>query len=155
RAIFDTALDGIVTMDHEGRIAEFNPGAERIFGYSREEVLGRPLAEVLIPAALRERHCAGLARYLATGEAAVLGKRIELAGLRADGSEVPVELSINRMPGDGPPFFAGFVRDLKERKVAEGANARLVSIIESSDDAIVCKSMECIITSWNHGAERL
>jgi len=155
RAIFDTALDGIVTMDHAGRIAEFNPGAERIFGYRREEVLGRPLAEVIIPAALRDGHCAGLARYLATGEAAVLGKRIELAGLRADGSEVPVELSINRMPGDGPPFFAGFVRDLKERKVAEGANARLVSIIESSDDAIVSKSMEGIITSWNPGAERL
>ena len=155
RAIFDTALDGIVTMDHEGRIAEFNPGAERIFGYSREEVQGRPLAEVLIPAGLREQHCAGLARYLATGEAAVLGKRIEIAGLRADGTEVPVELSINRMPGDGPPTFAGFVRDITERKRAEEVNARLASIIECSDDAIVSKNLKGIITSWNPGAQAL
>jgi len=155
RAIFDTALDGIVTMDHEGRIAEFNPGAERIFGYSREDVLGRPLAEVLIPIGLRERHCAGLARYLATGEAPVLGKRIEVAGLRADGAEVPVELSINRMPGDGPPSFAGFVRDITERKRAEEVNARLASIIQCSDDAIVSKNLKGIITSWNPGAQAL
>src|SRR2546430_4113096 len=119
RAIVDTALDGIVTMDHEGKLTEFNPAAERIFGYSRSEVIGRPLAEVLIPATLREQHRAGLARYLATGEGSVLGKRLELSGLRADGSEVAIELSIKRMPGDGPPSFAGFVRDLTERKLGE------------------------------------
>jgi len=155
RAIFETALDGIVTMDHEGRITEFNSGAELIFGYRRDEVLGRSLAEVLIPAALRERHCAGLVRYLATGAAVVLGKRIELTGLRADGSEVPVELSINRMPDDGPPSFAAFVRDLTERKAAEQVNARLASIIQCSDDAIVSKNLEGIITSWNPGAQAL
>jgi PAS domain S-box-containing protein len=155
RAIFDTALDGIVMMDHSGGVAEFNPGAERIFGYSRGEVIGRPLAEVMIPAVLRDRHCAGLARYLATGEAAVLGKRIELPGLRADGSEVAVELSIHRMPGDGPPFFAGFVRDITERKAAEEVNARLASIIQCSDDAIVSKNLAGIITSWNPGAQAL
>src|SRR2546430_1978590 len=105
RAIVDTALDGIVTMDHEGKITEFNPAAERIFGYSRSEVIGRALAQVIIPSRLRERHSAGLARYLATGEAPLLGKRLELSGLRADGSEVAVELSIKRMPGDGPPSF--------------------------------------------------
>jgi PAS domain S-box-containing protein len=118
RAIVDTALDGIVTMDHEGRLAEFSPAAERIFGYRRSDVIGLPLAEVIIPAPLRQRHGEGLARYLATGEAAVLGKRIELTGLRADGSEVAVELSINRVPGDGPPSFAGFVRDITARKLA-------------------------------------
>src|SRR5437773_4551258 len=119
RALVGPALDGIVTMDHEGRITEFNPAAEGIFGYRRSEVIGRPLAEVLIPATLRERHRAGLARYLATGEGPVLGKRLELSGLRADGSEVAIELSIKRMPGDGPPSFAGFVRDLTERKLGE------------------------------------
>jgi PAS domain S-box-containing protein len=155
RAIFDTALDGIVMMDHEGRLAEFNAGAERIFGYSRGEVIGRPLAEVVIPAGLRERHRAGLARYLATEKATVLGKRIELPGLRADGSEVAVELSIHRMPGGGPPSFAGFVRDITERKVAEEVNARFASIIQCSDDAIVSKNLEGIITSWNPGAQAL
>ena len=119
RAIVDTALDGIVTMDHDGRIAGFNPAAERIFGYSRRDVIGRPLAETLIPAAFREQHHRGLAHYLATGEARVLGKRIEIAGLRADGSTVDVELSIDRMPGERPPLFAGFIRDITERKLAE------------------------------------
>ena len=155
RAIVDTALDGIVTMDHEGKITEFNPAAERIFGYSRSEVIGRPLAQVIIPSRLRERHDAGLARYLATGEAPLLGKRLELSGLRADGSEVAVELSIKRMPGDGPPSFAGFVRDLTEREQAAETNARLAAIIASSDDAIASKNLQGIITSWNLGAERL
>jgi len=154
-AIFETALDGIVTMDHEGRIGEFNTAAEGIFGYRRSEVIGRPLADVIIPAPLRERHCEGLARYLATGEAPVLGKRIELTGLRADGSEVAVEVSIDRMPGDGPPSFAGFVRDITEREKAARRNARLAAIIENSDDAIVSKNLHGIITSWNPGAERL
>ena len=155
RAIVDTALDGIVTMDHEGKITEFNPAAERIFGYSRSEVIGRPLAQVIIPSRLRERHSAGLARYLATGEAPLLGKRLELSGLRADCSEVAVELSIKRMPGDGPPSFAGFVRDLTEREQAAETNARLAAIIASSDDAIASKNLQGIITSWNLGAERL
>ena len=155
RAIVDTALDGIVTMDHEGKITEFNPAAERIFGYSRSEVIGQALAQVIIPSRLRERHSAGLARYLATGEAPLLGKRLELSGLRADCSEVAVELSIKRMPGDGPPSFAGFVRDLTEREQAAEMNARLAAIIASSDDAIASKNLEGIITSWNLGAERL
>ncbi len=115
-AIVDTAPDGVITMDHQGRIAEFNPAAERIFGYRRREVIGQRLADVIIPSELREQHRRGLARYLETGEAAASGKRIEITGMRADGSRVAVELSINRMPGAGPPMFAGFVRDITERK---------------------------------------
>lgn len=121
RAILETALDGIITMDHEGRIAEFNPAAERIFGHRRDNVIGRPLADVVIPPELREQHRQGLARYLATAEAAVLGRRIEVPGLRADGSAIELELSINRMPGGGPPMFAGFLRDITERKRAREA----------------------------------
>jgi PAS domain S-box-containing protein len=120
-ALCDTALDGIIIMDHAGQIADFNLAAEQIFGYRRSEVIGQALADVVIPPALREPHRSGLARYLATGEAVVLGTRIEVTGLRADGSLVPVELSINRMPGDGPPMFAGFVRDITEHKRAEAA----------------------------------
>src|SRR5258708_31520248 len=106
----------MVPRDDEGRLAEFNPAEEGVFGYRRSDVIGLPLAEVIIPAASRQRHRDGLARFLATGEAAVLGKRIEVAGLRADGSEVAVELSINRVPGDGPPSFSAFVRDVPERE---------------------------------------
>src|SRR5581483_2835912 len=141
RAIFEIALDGIVAMDHEGRITEFNPAAERIFRYRRDEVIGRQLADVIVPAALREQHRRGLARYLATGEANVLGRRVELPGMRSDGEQVTVELSITRMPGGGPPMFAGFIRDVTERKQAEAAREQLAAIVRFSDDAIIGKSL--------------
>jgi PAS domain S-box-containing protein len=118
-AIVDSALDCIVTIDHEGYITEFNPAAEHIFGYPREEVLGKHLADVIIPPSLREKHQQGFARYLATGEAQVLGKRIEMTAVRADGSEFPVELAVTRIPLEGPPSFTGHLRDITERKRAE------------------------------------
>ena len=118
-AILDSALDCIVTIDHEGCITEFNPAAERTFGYRRDEVVGKHLADVIIPPSLRERHRRGFARYLATGEARVLGRRIEMTAIRADGSEFPVELAITRIPLDGPPSFTGYLRDITERKRAE------------------------------------
>src|SRR5580700_1951222 len=118
-AIVDSALDCIVTIDHEGCITEFNPAAERTFGYRRNDVLGRPLANVIVPLSLREKHRQGFARYLATGDARVLGKRIEMTAVRADGSEFPVELAITRIPLEGPPSFTGYLRDVTERKRAE------------------------------------
>jgi PAS domain S-box-containing protein len=118
-AILDSALDCIVTIDHQGRITEFNPAAERNFGYRRDDVVGKRLADVIIPPSLRERHRQGFARYLATGEAQVLGRRIEMTAVRADGSEFPVELSISRIPVDGPPSFTGYLRDITERKEAD------------------------------------
>ena len=118
-AILDSALDCIVTIDHQGCVTEFNPAAERTFGYGRDEVLGRQLADVIIPPALRESHRQGFARYLATGEARVLGQRIEMTAVRADGSEFPAELAITRIPLDGPPSFTGYLRDITERKRAE------------------------------------
>jgi len=118
-AIMDSALDCIVTIDHEACIIEFNPAAERTFGYRRDEVVGKPLADVMIPPSLREQHRRGFAHYLATGEARVLGRRIELTAMRADGSEFPVELAITRISLEGPPSFTGFLRDITERKQAE------------------------------------
>jgi PAS domain S-box-containing protein len=119
RAVIDSALDGVVAMNHEGVILGFNPAAERIFGHRSDAVIGHPLADVIVPPDLRERHRRGLAHYLATGEGPVLGQRLELRGLRADGTEFPVELSISRMPGAGPPMFTGFLRDVTERKEAD------------------------------------
>jgi PAS domain S-box-containing protein len=118
-AILESALDCILTIDHEGCITEFNPAAEHTFGYRREEVLGKPMANVIIPSSLREKHREGFAHYLATGEARVLGKRIETTAVRADGSEFPVELAISRIPLEGPPSFTGYLRDITERKRAE------------------------------------
>ena len=125
-AILETALDCVITMDHHGKVVEFNPAAERTFGYARGEVVGRELADFIIPPSLRERHHRGMAHYLATGEGPVLGKRLELPALRADGSEFPVELAITRISTDGPPLFTAYLRDISERTRAEQhRNARL------------------------------
>ena len=101
-------------MDHHGRIVEFNPAAEKTFGYERNEAIGQLLADLLIPPSLRERHQRGLTHYLSTGEAPVLGKRIRLTALRRDGSEFPVELAITRIGLQEPPMFTGFIRDITE-----------------------------------------
>jgi PAS domain S-box-containing protein len=118
-AILETALDAIITMDHEGRITEFNPAAERMFGFHRAEALGKELAELIIPSAMRERHRKGLAHCLATGEGPVLGKRIEMMALRAESTEFPVELAIARISGEGPPMFSGHIHDITERRKSE------------------------------------
>ena len=120
KAIIETALDCVVGMDHEGRITEFNPAAEATFGYRREEVLGREMCEFIIPPELCDPHRAGLRRYLATGEARVLGRRVELTAVRKGGGRFLCELAITRNPGD-PPTFTGFIRDITERKAAEAA----------------------------------
>ena len=120
-AMVETALDCIISIDHEGTVVEFNPAAERTFGYRRGEALGRELAELIIPPPLRARHREGLARYLATGVGPVLGRRMEMKALRADGSELPVELAVTRMPAEGPPLFTAYLRDITERKRAEEA----------------------------------
>lgn len=88
-AVFDAALDAIVTIDHQGRVVEFNTAAERIFGRTRESVQGQEIANTIIPARFRDAHLRGLRRYLETGEATVLGRRIEVEALRASGEEFP------------------------------------------------------------------
>ena len=85
RGIVDNALDGIITIGADGRVLEFNPAAERVFGFSRSEAIGKELAELIIPPRMREQHRRGLAHYLKTGEGPVIGKRIEIAGVRKDG----------------------------------------------------------------------
>jgi PAS domain S-box-containing protein len=93
-AILEAALDAIVTMDSEGRIIEFNPQAEKMFGYTRDEVMGRDLADAIVPPSLREGHRTGLRHYLATGEGPVLRRRVEVPAMRSDGSEFPMELAV-------------------------------------------------------------
>lgn len=124
--IVDLALDAIVSIDHEGRIVEFNPAAERMFGYRRAHAMGRAMADLIIPPHLRAAHFAGLRRHLATGESRILGQRLELEAMRADGSLFPVELAIMRMPGDGPPVFTSYLRDLSEQRRSAGRQQLLL-----------------------------
>ena len=96
-----------MAIDQNGLITEFNPAAEQTFGHRRKEVLGRRLSDVIIPPSLREKHREGFVRYLSTGESKVLGRHLEMTALRADGREFPVELTITRIPQDGPLAFTG------------------------------------------------
>ncbi len=118
-AILETALDCIITMDHEGNVVEFNPAAERTFGYSRDQVIGQELSQFIIPPSLRDQHRTGIVHYLGTGDGPVLGRRLELPALRADGTEFPAELAITRISTDGPPLFTAYLRDITEQKRAE------------------------------------
>ena len=120
-AILETSLDAIITMNHEGRVIEFNLAAERIFGISAAAIEGRELAETIMPVAFRAAHRKGLARYLATGEATILDRRIELQAQRLDGTEFPAEIAIARIPIAGPPLFTAHLRDISDRKRAEAA----------------------------------
>jgi PAS domain S-box-containing protein len=117
--IVDSALDAVITIDRTGAITGWNPQAEKIFGWAREEVLGRPVDQVIMPDRFRQAHRAGLARYLETGEAHVLSKRIELAALRKSGLEFPVELAITPIREAGNLTFSAFLRDLTDTRARE------------------------------------
>lgn len=132
QSILDTALDAIISMDHEGKVLEFNPAAERIFGIECSRALGKELASLIVPPRLREAHRRGLAGYLATGQGALLGRRTEMPALRADGSEFPVELSIVVQRAPGPPRFTGHLRDITHAKQAEHERNRLVAQLEEA-----------------------
>src|SRR5258708_1927617 len=119
RAILESGLDDIVTMDHKGQVVDWNPAAERTFGYLREDAIGRDMAELIIPLSLREHHRRGLAHYLVTGEGPVLGKHLELSAIRSDGSEFPIELAIIRIESEGSPMFTGYIHNITDRKRAE------------------------------------
>ncbi len=146
-AILDASLDSIITIDFQGKIIDFNVAAESLFCIAREEVVGRPLAEVIIPPELRDGHVKGLKRYLHTGEAAVIGKRIELTAMRSDGNRFPVELSISvSHTRDGVPFFTGFLRDISKRKQIEDA----LRDSEGRANALIAASSQMV---WTTDAE--
>lgn len=119
RSVVEGALDCIVMMDDKGNIVEFNPAAERTFGYKRDEVIGRNLVNVIIPSASRQGHIEGFRRFSELGESKMLGKRIELTAMRADGTEFPVELAITAFDWTGSRMMVGFIRDITDRKKAE------------------------------------
>ncbi|MGD8206447.1 MAG: response regulator [Thiohalocapsa sp.] len=134
-SVVETALDCIIGMDHEGKIVEFNPAAERTFGWSSEQVMGRCLAEVIIPEQLREAHSKGMDRFLATGEGPVLGKRIEVPAIRRDGTEFPAELAVTVAELDENPVFTAHLRDITERRRTEDELTRAREAAEAASKA--------------------
>ena len=117
-AYLEAAIDCVIVADASGRIVEFNPAAERTFGYSRKEAVGRTMAELIVPPSLRERHIAAFARFVKTREGRMLGRRVELTGMRADGSEFPVELALSQVEAE-PVLICGALRDISAAKQAE------------------------------------
>jgi len=158
--VFDAALDAIVVMSASGAVQAWNPSAERIFGFTRAEALGRDVAKLLIPPDLRKRHYDGLERYLRTGEGPVLNRHVELRALHREGHEIPVELTIIPVQRAGGPVFYAFVRDIADR--LEARKARLQSekkfelLVQGvTDYAIYMIDRDGHVMNWNSGAQRL
>ena len=124
--VLRASLDGIISIDALGIVLEFNPAAERMFGYSREEAIGADMAELIVPPARREAHRSGLRRMLEGGEPRILDKRIELEACHADGSTFPVEIAITRMSGSDATY-TGFIRDITDHKLVEQERAERIA----------------------------
>ncbi|WP_052832124.1 PAS domain S-box protein [Skermanella aerolata] len=120
-AVIASSLDCIITSDPEGRIIEFNPAAEQTFGQSRDAVMGKVLVDLIVPRHLRGRHAEGLRKVFGNREHHLLGRRVEVEAMRADGSVFPVELAVNEVQAGGQSVFTAFVRDITERRQAEAA----------------------------------
>ncbi|HTE54605.1 MAG TPA: PAS domain S-box protein [Kofleriaceae bacterium] len=156
-AVLEASLDCIVTMDHTGAIVELNGAAERDFGFTRAAAIGRQLGDLMIPVALRERHRLGVERYLADGQSRILGRRIELSALRADGSVFPAELTVSRIHSTGPPMFTGTIRDITERqRAAEALQASesrfrrlfesgLIGIVVADSSGVICDANDAFL----------
>jgi len=132
RTLAVTANDAIISADRHGNITYFNPGAERIFGYRAAEVNGKPLT-VLMPERFRDAHSAGIARYLATGEARVVGKTVELAGQKNNGAEFPLELSLASWQRGSEIAFTAIIRDVTERKRVDETLRRHTAQVEAAN----------------------
>ena len=155
RSVVDSALDAVVTVDDQGRISEWNPAAEAMFGWPPAEVVGRILADVIIPERHRAAHRNGLQLAATTGTGPVIGKQIEIEALHRDGHEFPVELSIAATQRDDRFIFSGFIRDITERQRAEETRRRLAAVVDSSAESIYTLDLTGAITSWNPAAEQL
>lgn len=153
--MLEIANDAIISVDAHQNITLFNQGAERIFGYTAEEVLGQPL-DLLLPDRLGSAHRQHVAQFAQlNGRARRMGERSEIFGRRQDGREFPAEASISKLQLGHETVFTAILRDISERKQTELALSQLAAIIESSEDAIVSKTLDGTIASWNASAERL
>ena len=130
RVILETALDAVVVMKSDGVVADWNDRAVSVFGWSRDEAVGRTMADLIIPERNRQAHRNGLRRYLESGRAEILGKRIELSGLRKNGEEFPVELSVSPIQHGEDVLFVGCLRDITERNAVRFARAELARVMQ-------------------------
>jgi PAS domain S-box-containing protein len=151
RSVMESAIDAIISGDVSGNIRAWNSAATALFQYTEEEVIGQPI-ELIIPERFRKLHKEGIHRVASGGPSHVIGKTVELAALRKDGSEFPVELSLATWFLDDRRYFTGIIRDISERKQAE---QKFRSVTESAIDAIISADHTGKIISWNKAATRI
>ena len=152
--LLEAAPDAMVCVDADGRIALVNAQTERLFGYGRDELIGQPV-EVLVPDAARDVHPRHRVGYVADPRPRPMGAGMELAGRRRDGTTFPAEISLSAIDTEEGILVYAAVRDVTQRRLAAETAAQLASIIQSSHDAVIGKTLDQVITSWNPGAERL
>ncbi|MCX8110266.1 MAG: PAS domain S-box protein [Syntrophorhabdaceae bacterium] len=148
RAILDNSVEGIITINEEGVIEDFNPAAEYIFGYAAHEVLGQDVS-ILMPAPYSSEHKGYIKKYLTTGEKKVIGKRIEIIGRRKDGNKFPMEISISEVKIGERSIFTGLLRDITERKKTEEELKKLSRAIEHSSAVVIITDFDGIIEYVN------
>jgi PAS domain S-box-containing protein len=151
RSVMESAIDAIVSGDAEGKIRSWNSAATALFGFTEAEVIGQPI-EVIIPERYRKSHEEGIRRVSSGGPSHVIGKTVELAAIRKDGTEFPVELSLATWFLDEKRYYTGIIRDISERKQAE---QKFRSVTESAIDAIISADHTGVIISWNKAATRI
>lgn len=154
RAILETSVEGIITIDDRGMIRSMNPSAEQIFGYLESDAIGQNV-RLLMPAPYRDEHDGYLKTYQQTGEKKIIGSGRDVVGQRKDGTTFPMHLSVSEVTISTGRIFTGFVYDLSERFAAEHNLRRLAAIVEGSYDAITLQQFDGTILEWNHGAERM
>ena len=155
---FELIVEGVpvalLMADQQQRISLVNRNTEALFGYSRSELIGERL-EALVPERFREQHVARVSAYLQAPTQRRMGAGRELFGRRKDATEMPIEIGLNPIRTAEGVFTLASIIDITERKRAENVEAQMAALVESADDAIVAKSLDGIIRSWNPGAERL
>jgi two-component system cell cycle sensor histidine kinase/response regulator CckA len=152
--LLEAAPDAMVCVAADGRIVLVNAQTERLFGYGRDELVGQ-LVEMLVPDAVRDIHPSRRAGYVADPRPRPMGAGMELAGRRRDGTTFPAEISLSAIETEEGILVSAAVRDVTQRQLAAETAAQLASIIQSSHDAVIGKTLDQVITSWNPGAERL